>query len=116
MLCEDNPLAPVAGIGQALVRATAVHPLLAFGRVVMRQRTMRRAIAKTFAHRDAFGIESLAHVGEDNITFETDYPHSDSTWPDTKEVAEKMFAGLSDEVIYKLVRGNAIKMLGLETV
>lgn len=66
--------------------------------------------------RDAFGIKSLEDVGEDNITFETDYPHSDSTWPDTKEVAEKMFEGLSDEVVYKLVRGNAIKMLGLETV
>lgn len=66
--------------------------------------------------RDAFGIKSLADVGEDNITFETDYPHSDSTWPDTKEVAEKMFEGLSDETVYKLVRGNAIKMLGLETV
>ena len=53
-------------------------------------------------------------VGVDNITFETDYPHSDSTWPDTKKVAEEMFADLSDEDVYKIVRGNAIRMLSLD--
>ena len=66
--------------------------------------------------RDAHGIKSLDEVGVDNITFETDYPHSDSTWPDTKEVAEAMFKGLPDDAVYKIVRGNAIRMLGLDTV
>jgi predicted TIM-barrel fold metal-dependent hydrolase len=64
--------------------------------------------------RDHHGIVSLDAVGEDNTTFETDYPHTDSTWPHTKEVAEKMFTGLDDAVIYKLVRGNAIRMLSLD--
>ena len=45
---------------------------------------------------DNHGIRSLDEVGVDNITFETDYPHSDSTWPHTKKVAEKLFAGLDD--------------------
>ncbi len=47
--------------------------------------------------RDHHGITSLDEVGVDNITFETDYPHSDSTWPNTKAVAEELFADLSDE-------------------
>ncbi|MCU0268832.1 MAG: amidohydrolase [Acidimicrobiales bacterium] len=64
--------------------------------------------------RDSHGLRSLEEVGEDNITFETDYPHSDSTWPDTREIAEKMFAGLTGEQIYKITRGNAIRMLGLD--
>jgi predicted TIM-barrel fold metal-dependent hydrolase len=64
--------------------------------------------------RDRHGVESLDIVGADNITFETDYPHTDSTWPETKQVATKMFAGLDDEHIYKIVRGNAIKMLHLD--
>jgi predicted TIM-barrel fold metal-dependent hydrolase len=64
--------------------------------------------------RDQHGIESLDRVGVDNVTFETDYPHSDSTWPDTKAIAEKMFEGLDDETLYKVVRGNAIKMLSLD--
>src|SRR3954454_5527617 len=61
--------------------------------------------------RDRHGLESLDRVGVDNITFETDYPHTDSTWPDTKVVAEGLVAGLSDDAIYKIMRGNAIKML-----
>ena len=31
--------------------------------------------------KDADGVESLERVGVDNITFETDYPHTDCTWP-----------------------------------
>ena len=56
----------------------------------------------------------LDAIGVDNVTFETDYPHTDSTWPDTKQVAEKMMADLSDDVVYKIVRGNAIRMLELD--
>ena len=37
---------------------------------------------------------SLEQVGVDNITFETDYPHTDSTWPNTLEVAEDMMGHL----------------------
>jgi predicted TIM-barrel fold metal-dependent hydrolase len=64
--------------------------------------------------RDRHGIESLERVGVDNTTFETDYPHTDSTWPHTKKVAQELMAGLPDDVVYKLVRGNAIRMLELD--
>jgi predicted TIM-barrel fold metal-dependent hydrolase len=66
--------------------------------------------------RDQHGIDSIDVVGADNITFETDYPHTDSTWPDTKEVATKLMAGLADDVVYKIMRGNAIRMLELDRV
>ena len=64
--------------------------------------------------RDRHGIESLDTIGVDNTTFETDYPHTDSTWPHTKKVAQELMAGLPDNVVYKLVRGNAIRMLELD--
>jgi predicted TIM-barrel fold metal-dependent hydrolase len=64
--------------------------------------------------RDRHGLDSLEAVGLDNITFETDYPHTDSTWPDTKEVAEKMMGHLPADAVEKIVRGNAIRMLGLD--
>ncbi len=64
--------------------------------------------------RDRHGIESLRTVGVDNTTFETDYPHTDSTWPHTKKVAQELMAGLPDDVVHKLVRGNAIRMLELD--
>jgi predicted TIM-barrel fold metal-dependent hydrolase len=64
--------------------------------------------------KDRHGLESLDRVGVNNITFETDYPHTDSTWPHTKKLAEEMTRGLDDETIWKIMRGNAIKMLHLD--
>jgi predicted TIM-barrel fold metal-dependent hydrolase len=66
--------------------------------------------------RDQHGVNSLSDIGVDRVTFETDYPHTDSTWPDTKKIAEEMFAGLSADAVYKITRGNAIEMLGLDRV
>ncbi len=63
---------------------------------------------------DEVGLAMLDRVGVSNVTFETDYPHSDSTWPHTEEVARKLMGHLPDDVIRKLVRGNAIEMLGLD--
>jgi predicted TIM-barrel fold metal-dependent hydrolase len=64
--------------------------------------------------RDNFGVKNIDVCGVDNITFETDYPHTDSTWPETRQVAEKLMEGVPDDVVYKLMRGNAIRMLQLD--
>ncbi len=62
---------------------------------------------------DPHGLRSLEEIGVDNVTFECDYPHSDSTWPHTAKIAAEQTHDLSDEVVYKLMRGNAIKMLSI---
>jgi predicted TIM-barrel fold metal-dependent hydrolase len=64
--------------------------------------------------KDQTGIDMRDKIGIDRITFETDYPHSDSTWPDTRAVAAKLLDGLSDDEIYRIVRGNAIDLFQLE--
>jgi predicted TIM-barrel fold metal-dependent hydrolase len=63
---------------------------------------------------DAHGLKSLDEVGLDNIMSETDYPHSDSSWPDTKEIVSGLVAGLDDETVHKILRGNAIDLLQLD--
>jgi predicted TIM-barrel fold metal-dependent hydrolase len=63
---------------------------------------------------DRHGLGSLDEVGVDNICFETDYPHTDTTWPDSRAYVEKILAGFDDDVVYKVLRGNAIKMLELD--
>jgi len=65
---------------------------------------------------DRHGLRSLEEVGEDNICFETDYPHTDTTWPYSEAYIEKLCVGLTDEVAYKVLRGNAIQMLELDRV
>ena len=64
--------------------------------------------------RDKHGLNSLNEVGVDNITFETDYPHTATTWPNTKEVAEEMMGHLPQDIVWKIVRGNAARMLGIK--
>jgi predicted TIM-barrel fold metal-dependent hydrolase len=59
---------------------------------------------------DAHGIASIDEIGEDNIMCETDYPHSDSTWPDCIGVVKNRIGHLSPEVQYKLLRGNAERL------
>jgi len=63
---------------------------------------------------DAHGLRSVEDIGVDNITYESDYPHSDSTWPETRQIAEHQMKGLDDTVVEKIVRGNAIRMLHLD--
>ena len=61
------------------------------------------------------GLDGVAGCrdGDDNIVVSTDYPHSDSTWPESKKVGQKLMGNLPDDVVRKLVRGNAIEMLQL---
>ena len=65
---------------------------------------------------DEVGLLNRDLIGMDQICFEVDYPHADSTFPHTKDVATSIVtkAGLNDEEIYKLMRGNAIRGWGLE--
>ena len=53
-------------------------------------------------------------VGEDNVMFETDYPHQDGTWPHSRQAAAEQFGHLTDAQIHKLARGNAITLFGLD--
>ena len=59
---------------------------------------------------DHHGIASIDEIGEDNIMCETDYPHSDSTWPDCIDAVRGIIGHLPDETQRKILRGNAEKL------
>lgn len=63
--------------------------------------------------KDTVGIDLLDRIGEDNVLFETDYPHQDGTFPNTLAIAEELFGHLEQETIDKIARNNAIKLFGL---
>jgi predicted TIM-barrel fold metal-dependent hydrolase len=50
------------------------------------------------------------------VAAETDYPHSDSTWPDTKAIMTKLTDGLGDDIVRRILRDNAIDLLRLDTL
>ncbi len=65
---------------------------------------------------DLHGLRSRDVIGMQHIMFETDYPHADSTWPNSAVVAEKLIdeAGLNDGEVSQLLRDNAIACYGLD--
>ena len=72
------------------------------------------SVAAVYAAFGASDAALLDVVGEDNICFETDYPHTDTTWPHTAEYVEKVLANVPDEIVHKILRGNALNMLSLD--
>jgi predicted TIM-barrel fold metal-dependent hydrolase len=47
------------------------------------------------------------HIGVDRICLESDYPHADSTWPDTQAAAREGLRGCTDDEIRKMTWANA---------
>jgi predicted TIM-barrel fold metal-dependent hydrolase len=52
-------------------------------------------------------------VGEDNILFETDFPHPTCLFPDPLETAARNMAALSTTAQEKILGGNAAKLYGI---
>jgi predicted TIM-barrel fold metal-dependent hydrolase len=73
------------------------------------RRLFRDHVYGTFIE-DQAGIRLLDIIGEDNVMLECDYPHSDSTWPETVTLARKWLDHLPDEVQHKITVGNASRV------
>ncbi len=58
---------------------------------------------------DAFGLQNLRFVDEDMVVFETDYPHSDTLWPEAPEHLWKTVSHLTPEQINKITHLNAMR-------
>jgi hypothetical protein len=58
---------------------------------------------------DPVGVSLLDHFNIDNVCWESDFPHSDSSWPNGPEVNEAQFAALSDGQINQITHENAIR-------
>jgi predicted TIM-barrel fold metal-dependent hydrolase len=59
---------------------------------------------------DAAGFAMLDRIGEDIVMVESDYPHADSTWPDTQDYLHQQLGFLPEPVIEKLTWRNASEL------
>ena len=59
---------------------------------------------------DPVGLRNRDLIGMGQIMIETDFPHADSTYPNSRKITEELVAGagLSEHETWQLVRGNAI--------
>jgi hypothetical protein len=58
---------------------------------------------------DRVGVKLLDEFNVDNVCWESDYPHSDSSWPEAPEHLEPLFAGLPARDIAKITHENALR-------
>jgi predicted TIM-barrel fold metal-dependent hydrolase len=52
----------------------------------------------------------LERFGPDHVMLEVDYPHADSTWPDTQDLVHQRLGHLPEDVITKLTHENATRL------
>ena len=72
-----------------------------------------RQIFSTFFD-DTVGGHNFDYWGLNNCMWSNDYPHPNSTWPNSREVIARDLGHLSVEDRYKLVFGNVTALYGLE--
>ena len=58
---------------------------------------------------DAYGLRNIDLLGEDNIAYECDYPHSDTLWPHVPERLWETINHLTDTQIEKVTHLNAMR-------
>ena len=53
-------------------------------------------------------------LGVDNLMWGADYPHSDSTWPCSREVLSEVMADVPHDEVRKITRDNVSLLYGLD--
>jgi predicted TIM-barrel fold metal-dependent hydrolase len=74
---------------------------------------MRRQIWATFQD-DPVGPATHEFFGADNYMWASDFPHSDSTFPESHAFIERNFSGVPDAVRKNIVYDNAVRLYGME--
>ena len=71
-----------------------------------------RNMMATF-EEDTFGVAQRQLLGVDNLMWATDYPHPDSTWPNSQKVLETHFHDVPDDESRRMIGGNAARIYEL---
>jgi predicted TIM-barrel fold metal-dependent hydrolase len=59
---------------------------------------------------DMVGLELRHHIGVDRILWESDYPHVESVWPESQEIANRVAKIMPDEEVRMVFADNARKL------
>jgi predicted TIM-barrel fold metal-dependent hydrolase len=56
---------------------------------------------------DEYGVKNRHEIGIDRLTWECDYPHSDSFWPNSRKMVSEMVLDVPDDEVRQIVETNA---------
>src|SRR5262244_1880920 len=63
---------------------------------------------------DAIGIRLRDVIGVDNMMWGSDYPHSESTFPQSRKIIAEILAGVPEDEQAKIVGGNTARVYGFD--
>ena len=72
----------------------------------------KRQIYATFFN-DPASRSTFDYLGVDNFLWSNDYPHPNSTWPQSRAVVERDLGGLAREDYLKVISGNVRMLYGM---
>ncbi len=65
-------------------------------------------------NRNPVGVRiARQEMGVDKVMWASDFPHLESDWPNSRKVIAENFAGVSEEELWKMTVGNAVKYFHL---
>ena len=64
---------------------------------------------------DTSGFLTRDVIGVDHLLVESDYPHADSTWPDTQARLRQQLQGVPDDEVRRICWQNAVDLFRLST-
>jgi len=73
---------------------------------------LRRNVSFTFQD-DPWAVATRDEVGAGRLMWASDYPHSDSTWPHSRKVIDRDFAGVPTPDVEAICGGNAARLYDL---
>jgi predicted TIM-barrel fold metal-dependent hydrolase len=59
---------------------------------------------------DDLGIRWRELIGVDQLMWGSDYPHAESTWPKSREILERILAGVPEAEKAKIAGGNVARL------
>ena len=63
---------------------------------------------------DAVGVRLRDVIGADNMMWGSDYPHSESTFPRSRQILADILAGVPADEQAKIVGGNTTRVYGFD--
>ncbi|HZP45176.1 MAG TPA: amidohydrolase family protein [Candidatus Binataceae bacterium] len=95
-------------------RLDHVHSKMAFSRQLPRRPSeyVRQNVWATFQD-DPLGAATWRFFGADNYMWASDFPHADSTFPNSRKVIEENFDGVPDEVTRRITFDNVNRLYAI---
>ncbi|MEO5841049.1 MAG: amidohydrolase family protein [Acidimicrobiales bacterium] len=62
---------------------------------------------------DELAVELRRRIGVDNLMWGNDFPHTESSWPESRGLVDKLMSGVSEADRALMTSGNVTRLLGL---